>query len=70
MALCSHCAQLLREGGSQGPHAALMVVGDGSGTVGGRKIESSLLECSECRATWQRETDSQTLRQIWYLRAG
>jgi hypothetical protein len=71
MALCSRCAQLFKEGGGEeASHSALLVVGKGAGTVGGRKVEATLLECSVCGAKWQRETDVQSLRQLWYLKAG
>jgi hypothetical protein len=71
MALCIECAQLLKEaGGEKASHAALRTIDTGIGTMGGRTVDTALLQCSACGAQWQRETDVRSLRQLWYLKAG
>jgi hypothetical protein len=65
--LCSFCKEIASGSGDVIAQAPLNAIGSGSGVVGGRAIQSVLLKCSQCGAVWQRETDSQTMRNIWYL---
>jgi hypothetical protein len=47
----------------------LQSAGTGSGVVAGREIQSAIFRCSHCDAVWQRETETRTLRTVWYLQA-
>jgi hypothetical protein len=67
--LCPQCLALISGSTERSAHSSLLEVSTGTGTTGGRKVNTALLRCSNCSATWQRETDQRTLQQLWFLKA-
>jgi transposase-like protein len=63
------CRQIAEGRGDSIAHTALQSAGTGSGVVAGREIQSAIFRCSHCDAVWQRETETRTLRTVWYLQA-
>jgi hypothetical protein len=67
--LCAACVALISGAGDRSPHAQLFQLSTGTGNTGGRAVTTTQYRCSRCAAIWQRETDSQSLRQLWFLQA-
>jgi hypothetical protein len=69
--LCVQCSKAVAEGSRQiDSNPELTVVSTGAGVIGGRAIQTTIFRCTLCHAMWQREVDTSTLKDLWYLKAG